>query len=83
MLVKCLGVGNVTESAEFNFYCDPESANIVLTELGSDITMACWELCLKHAFDWVITTIISNLICTFMTPNVCYDTNSNFWNMFT
>ena len=52
------GVGNITDTSEFNFYCDPESANIVLTELGCDITMACWELCLKHAFDWVITALI-------------------------
>ena len=44
-------------SAEFNFYSDPEAANIVLSDLHAPITMACWELCLKHSLPWVSNTI--------------------------
>ena len=39
--------------AEFNFLADPDAASIVLNHLKCDVTMVCWELCLKYAFTWV------------------------------
>ncbi|KAK6195642.1 hypothetical protein SNE40_001027 [Patella caerulea] len=48
------GEGNITPSAEFNFYTDPEAAHIVLSDLGCPITLVCWELCLEHSFPWEI-----------------------------
>ncbi|KAL5011833.1 hypothetical protein ScPMuIL_010384 [Solemya velum] len=48
------GKGNVTVSAEFNFYADPEGAYVVLNQLGCDITMVCWELCDEHSLPWDI-----------------------------
>uniref|UniRef100_A0A0L8IEV3 Inosine/uridine-preferring nucleoside hydrolase domain-containing protein n=1 Tax=Octopus bimaculoides TaxID=37653 RepID=A0A0L8IEV3_OCTBM len=39
------GVGNVSRSAEFNFYNDPEAASIVLKKLSCPITLITWELC--------------------------------------
>ena len=53
LLVCPAAKGNVTMTAEFNFHTDPESAHIVLHELHTPITMACWELCLKHSLPWV------------------------------
>ncbi|CEM03244.1 unnamed protein product [Vitrella brassicaformis CCMP3155] len=42
------GKGNITLSAEFNFYFDPEAANIVLEEFCCPLTLYTWELCLEH-----------------------------------
>jgi len=51
------GVGNVTSSAEYNFYQDPEAAKVVLNELGCRIMMIPWELCVEYSVSWVgITT---------------------------
>lgn len=38
------GVGNITATAEFNFYCDPEAASICLRELECPVTLAPWEV---------------------------------------
>ena len=43
----------MTVSAEFNFYFDPESAYVVLNQLGCPITLLPWEVCLSHAPSWV------------------------------
>lgn len=43
------GKGNISISAEFNFYADPESANVVLNELGRVITLVTWEICIACA----------------------------------
>ncbi|KAJ8037743.1 Inosine-uridine preferring nucleoside hydrolase [Holothuria leucospilota] len=39
------GEGNVTPSAEFNFYCDPEAAHIVLHDFKCEKILITWELC--------------------------------------
>ena len=43
-----VGIGNTTRSAEFNFYCDPEAANIVLERSNCNIVILPWEACLKE-----------------------------------
>ena len=53
------GVGNVTPSAEFNFYVDPEAAHVVLQQLedlGPPVksTIVPLELCLTNYYSWVI-----------------------------
>lgn len=51
-----LGIGNITKSAEFNFYSDPEAAQIVLDSLSCPITIVPWEACtergLKIPLSW-------------------------------
>jgi purine nucleosidase len=45
-------VGNTRNvSAEFNFYCDPEAALIVLDAFPQS-TMVSWETTMKHTFPW-------------------------------
>lgn len=47
------GIGNTTEVAEFNFYCDPEAANIILTEAECHITLVPWETTMDYGIKWV------------------------------
>ncbi|XP_032678210.1 pyrimidine-specific ribonucleoside hydrolase RihA-like [Odontomachus brunneus] len=51
---NCTGHGNIKSHAEFNFYCDPESASIVLNNISKPIYMLPWETCLKSRItdDW-------------------------------
>jgi len=42
------GIGNVTESAEFNFHADPEAAFTVLRLARCPTTIAPWELSYKY-----------------------------------
>ncbi|XP_035791995.1 uncharacterized protein C1683.06c-like [Anopheles albimanus] len=44
-----LGVGNVTRSAEFNFYADAEAAQIVLEKVQCPVTLLPWETCQTQA----------------------------------
>ncbi|KAJ8672675.1 hypothetical protein QAD02_003935 [Eretmocerus hayati] len=41
------GVGNTTSHAEFNFYTDPESAQIVIHNAAKKVWLLPWETCLK------------------------------------
>ena len=59
------GVGNVTRSAEFNFWMDPEAANIVLAESMCPVYIFPWESCLEaglgmHFEDWRINVLAKN-----------------------
>lgn len=60
-----LGVGNVSSCAEFNFWSDPEAANIVLAESKCEIYIFPWEPCLEAGLampfsDWRIKELASN-----------------------
>ena len=44
------GIGNVTESAEFNFHADPEAASTVHRLAKCPVTIATWELSYKYNF---------------------------------
>ncbi|KAI9189026.1 Uridine nucleosidase 1 [Blastocladiella emersonii ATCC 22665] len=55
-----LAKGNASRTAEFNFACDPEAAQIVFTsstkhsidQANPKVVLATWELCLENAFEW-------------------------------
>uniref|UniRef100_A0A7G3AUC2 Putative inosine-uridine preferring nucleoside hydrolase n=1 Tax=Lutzomyia longipalpis TaxID=7200 RepID=A0A7G3AUC2_LUTLO len=49
-----LGIGNVTPSAEFNVYFDPEAADVVLRGLKCPITVIPWETCIppRNTLTW-------------------------------
>lgn len=46
------GIGNITPYAEFNFYVDPEAADILLNSTRKPINMLPWEACLTQNLTW-------------------------------
>ena len=69
------GEGNITQSAEFNFWMDPEAANIVLAESMCPVIIFPWEPCKQASIvmsfdDWRISILSSNQnkICSLMDP---------------
>ena len=73
-------VGNVTAAAEYNFYVDPEAADIVL-RAGFDTTIVTWTLTLSHAL-WskaqldriaAMKTGLSEFFTILDTPNLDYN----------
>lgn len=57
-----IGVGNKTEVAEFNFYCDPEAADIILSTAECPITLIPWETTLDYGVKWVSTKHLSQFL---------------------
>ena len=73
-------VGNVTAAAEYNFYVDPEAADLVL-RAGFDVTIVTWTLTLAQAL-WTrqqldeireIGTSLSDFFTILDTPNLEYN----------
>ena len=73
-------VGNVTAAAEYNFYVDPEAADIVL-RAGFDVTIVTWTLTLARAL-WpserlaelaAIPTSLAEFFTILDTPNLAYN----------
>jgi inosine-uridine nucleoside N-ribohydrolase len=69
------GVGNMTNCAEFNFWCDPEAASIVLKESKCPVSILPLESCLEASKstplqDWRLKVLSNNQnpITTFMDP---------------
>ncbi len=58
----CVGIGNVTLCAEFNFATDPESAYIVLEEYICPTYVATWEYSCRNAMPWVRCVLVKNHI---------------------
>lgn len=40
-----VALGNITSTAEFNFYMDPEAVHVVLESAKCPVTLLTWEVC--------------------------------------
>ncbi|XP_053381443.1 uncharacterized protein LOC123556845 isoform X1 [Mercenaria mercenaria] len=78
------GKGNMTTSAEFNFYSDPEAAYVVLNQLKSPITIVTWETCDRHSlpWDWFQTFHHSQTVFGLFLSNIEKSVISNFYQPF-
>lgn len=46
--------GNITPTAEYNFYCDPEAAHAVMSKTGRPIKLLTWEVAITACgVQWV------------------------------
>ncbi|XP_066279021.1 nucleoside hydrolase-like [Branchiostoma lanceolatum] len=50
------GVGNMDVAAEFNFWMDPEAAQVVLREYKCPMKVVPWEVCQEHGLEWGFIT---------------------------
>ena len=53
------GRGNVTRTAEFNLYADPEAAELAFQKFnhtwpGDKVIVVSWDLCLQHYIPWLV-----------------------------
>ncbi|XP_060579042.1 nucleoside hydrolase-like isoform X1 [Ruditapes philippinarum] len=78
------GKGNMTTSAEFNFYSDPEAAYVVLNQLKTPITIVTWETCEKHSlpWDWFKEFQSSQTPCGIFLSKIEKNVVSNFYQPF-
>ncbi|XP_014221187.1 uncharacterized protein LOC106648647 [Trichogramma pretiosum] len=63
-------VGNTTSQAEFNFYADPESVHIVLSNVKKNLYLLPWETCMRSTIthEWRKTVVgkINNPVNNFL-----------------
>jgi hypothetical protein len=57
------GVGNVTAAAEFNFYCDPEAAYVVIHNMECPVTIFPWEAVHKYGNISYVSTMLESRYC--------------------
>ncbi|GBN65865.1 hypothetical protein AVEN_105386-1, partial [Araneus ventricosus] len=64
-------LGNVTETAEFNFHSDPESAHMVLGEALCPVKLVPWETCLEFNLSFVSISF-GNKSCEILLESILY-----------
>lgn len=51
--LSILARGNCSLTSEFNVFCDPEAAHVILKSFTCPITMVTWNVCLESYLTWV------------------------------
>ncbi|XP_064468559.1 nucleoside hydrolase-like [Ornithodoros turicata] len=57
-------VGNVLPGAEFNFWVDPEAADVVLAKAQCPVTIVPWESSLESLLPWELYNALANICAT-------------------